>query len=263
MTVDLKPGSDVRDRILENGCYSRSENERIYNKWFAAGPRHQFQMVNRRYHLTEMVICDIGCGYGMNLLYCQPGSYGIEVDKYPVDFARSIGLTIHEVDFMHDTVDALPRVDAVWCSALLEHVESVHIFLRKLALVLKPGGLVVIYVPTIPLVPLLKYVPGLKRYTTGHLYSDHINAFTPATLRFFCERAGYETQEVSPLMPAPLSVFNHVPVLNALVDGVTYVGRKIPDWEYPDGATRRAVERGQGFEYHDWFQDGAQKSGNA
>jgi SAM-dependent methyltransferase len=259
MPTSLKPGADIQKRVLEQGCYAQTENQRIYDKWFAPGPRYQFQAVNRRYHLADKVVCDIGCGYGMNLVYCQPGSYGIEVDRYAVKFARSIGLTIHELDFMHGCVDELPEVDAVWCSALLEHVESVHTFLRKIALLLKPGGLMVIYVPTIPLVPLIQHIPGLNRFITGHLYSDHINAFTPSTLRFFCERAGYETLEVSPFMPAPLAVFNHVPLLNRLVDGVTYVGRKIPGWEYPQGATRRAVEQGTGFEYHDWFQDGAVK----
>nr|AUN37577.1 hypothetical protein [uncultured bacterium] len=260
MAFTLKPDESIRRRIVENGCYARSENERIYNKWFAKGPRHQFQSVNRTYHLTDKVICDIGCGYGMNLLYCQPGSYGIEVDKYPVDFARSIGLTIHEIDFMHDDTDVLPKVDAVWCSALLEHVESIHIFLRKLSVLLKPNGLVIIYVPTIPLIPSLKHIPGLKRYTTGYLYSDHINAFTPSTLRFFCERAGFETLEVSPFMPPPLAIFNHVPLLNQVVDGVTFVGRKILNWSYPEGATRRSIEQGQGFEYYDWFDDGNLKT---
>jgi len=257
VAVTIKPDQDIRQRILETGCYAQNENERIYNKWFAQGPRHQFQAVNRKYRLTDKVVCDIGCGYGMNLLYCQPGSYGIEVDKYSVDFARSIGLTVHEVDFMSDNVDQLPKVDAVWCSALLEHVESIHVFLRKLSILLKPDGLVVIYVPTVPIAPFLKRVPGLQRYTTGYLYSDHINAFTPSTLRFFCERAGFETLEVSPFMPRPLAVFNHVPLLNRLVDGVTFVGRRILNWDYPQGATRHAVEQGQGFEYHEWFQDGA------
>jgi len=255
MAVTLKPTEEIRQRIIEGGCYDKKENERIYNKWFAPGPRHQFQAINRKYDLTSKVMCDIGCGYGMNLLYTQPGSYGVEVDKHAVDFARSIGLTIHDIDFMHTPVNDLPKVDVVWCSALLEHVESIHIFLRKISLLLKPDGLMVIFVPTIPLIPALKHVPGLQRYTTGHLYPDHINAFTPSTLRFFCETAGFKTVEVSPFMPAPLSVFNHVPLLNRLVDGVTYVGRKIPNWNYPHHATRRAVDQGVGFEYYDWFED--------
>lgn len=245
----LHPDTRMQQHILENGCYNREENRRIYDKWFARGPRHQFQAVNAKYQLTEKAICDLGCGYGVNLVYCRPGSYGIEVDKYSADFARSIGLTVYERDFMRDSVDDLPAVDAVWCSAVIEHVESVHIFLRKMALILKPGGLLAVYVPTIPLIPALRYLPVLGRYTTGYLHSDHINAFTPATLRFFCERSGFETLELSPFMPGLLSVFNHVPLLHQLVSGCAYVGRKIDGWDYAGNATRQAVAHGIGFTY--------------
>jgi len=259
MPKRLQSDNQMRQHILEQGCYNRSENQRIYDKWFAPGPRHQFQAVNAKYRLTEKVICDLGCGYGVNLIYCKADSYGIEVNKYSADFARSIGLTVYERDFMHDNVDDLPPVDAVWCSAVIEHVESVHIFLRKMALILKPGGLLVIYVPTIPIIPMLQHLPGLKRYIAGYLYSDHINAFTPSTLRFFCERAGFETLEVSPFMPGPLSIFNHWQPINQLISGCTYVGRKIDNWDYPRNATRKATERGTGFEYRKQFHDSSKE----
>lgn len=251
----LKPDEATKTAILSGGCYAPEENRRIYDKWFAPGPRHQFQAVNRRYRLTDKVICDIGCGYGMNLIYTRPGSYGIEVNAYAVRFARSIGQTVYQRDFMQDDIHDLPAVEVVWCSALLEHVESIHTFLRKVALLLKPGGLMIIYVPTLPLIPALRHLPGLARYTTGYLYPDHINAFTPGTLRFFCERAGFETLEVSPFLPGVLSVFNHVPLLNRLVDGCTWVGRRIDSWQYPPLAARLATTTGKGFRYKESFAD--------
>ena len=73
----LRPSAALRENILKRGCYSPAENRRIYEKWFAPGPRQKFQEVNRKYRLEDKVICDIGCGYDMNLPYCQPGSYGI------------------------------------------------------------------------------------------------------------------------------------------------------------------------------------------
>jgi len=251
----LRPSAELREQILKRGCYSPEENRRIYEKWFAPGPRQKFQKVNRKYRLEDKVNCDIGCGYGMNLPYCQPDSYGIDIADYESDFARSIGLTIHQRDFLHDPIDDLPRVEAVWCSAVLEHVESIHIFLRKIALLLEDNGLALIYVPSIPLAPFLGVLPILRRYMTGYLYSDHINAFTPSTLRFFCERAGFDTLEVSPFLPGAAGLINHVPLLNRIVDGCVYVGRKIPDWDYPERATRRATETGTGFVYR-WDVDG-------
>ncbi len=245
----LQPTSAMRQAVLEQGCFSPAENKRIYDKWFAPGPRQKFQAVNRKYNLTDMVICDIGCGYGMTLLYCKSGSYGIDIETYQSAFARSIGLTVYQRDFLHNPLEDLPRVEAIWCSAVLEHVESIHVFLRRMALLLKPGGLVAIYVPTIPVIPALRWIPGLYKYTTGYLYSDHINAFTPSTLRFFCERAGFETLELSPFLPGIAAIANHIPLVNRLVDGCVYVGRKIADWEYPEGATRIATTDSKGFMY--------------
>jgi len=117
------------------------------------------------------------------------------------------------------------------------------------ASMLADDGLALIYVPSIPLAPFLRVAPFLRRYMTGYLYSDHINAFTPSTLRFFCERAGFQTLEVSPFLPGAAGLINHVPLLNRIVDGCVYVGKKIPDWEYPGRATRRATETGPGFVY--------------
>lgn len=182
-------------------------------------------------------------------MVCESGSYGIEIGSYQSQFARSIGLTVYQRDFLHDQLEDLPTVDAIWCSAVLEHVESVHVFLRRMTLLLRPNGLVAIYVPTIPVIPALRWLPGLHKYTSGYLYSDHINAFTPSTLRFFCERAGFETLEVSPLLPGIASIANHIPLVNRIVDGCVYVGRKIADWEYPEGATRIATTDSKVFMY--------------
>ena len=245
----LKPSMQMEQMILERGCYSQHENRRIYDKWFAQGPRLKFQAVNRKYYLTDKVVCDIGCSYGTTLLFCKAGSYGIEIETYQSQFARSIGLQVHQRDFLNDTIADLPQVEAVWCSAVLEHVESVHIFLRRMALLLQPNGLVGIYVPTIPVAPALRRVPKLHKYTTGYLYSDHINAFTPSTLRFFCERAGFQTLEVSPFLPGIAAIANHVPLMNRIVDGCVYIGRKIPDWDYPENATRAATVEDKGFAY--------------
>lgn len=131
--------SELRDYIVRHGCYSQEENLRIYEKWFAAAPRYLFRAVDRKYGLTQKVLCDVGCSYGMNLLFCVPGSYGIEIDGYAVAFARSLGLTVYQRDVLNDDLSDLPKVEAIWCSAVLEHVDSPHMFLRKLHLLLKPA----------------------------------------------------------------------------------------------------------------------------
>lgn len=235
----------LKQHIVANGCYSEQENERIYNKWFAKAPRYLFRAVDRKYHITGKVVCDVGCAYGGNLAFCHPDSYGIEIEEYEVNFATSIGLVVHNMDVITGDFSSLPPVDVVWNSATLEHVEAPHIFLRKLHQLLKPGGLLALYVPTIPVLSFMGRIPYVKRYFTGYLHGDHINGFTPSTLRFFCERAGFETLEVSSFYPGILAPFSHL----KLIDGCVYIGRKIEGWEYPPRATRRAVANVKGFEF--------------
>ena len=106
------------------------------------------------------------------------------------------------------------------------------------------GGLVFIGVPTIPPVAALWHLPVVSPYFGGHLHSDQINAFTPATLRFTCERAGFEAIEFMPFYPPPFSVFNKI--LRPFV-GIVFVGRKVDAREYPEKAGRRRRRQRKGL----------------
>ncbi len=217
--------SDLKQLIAEKGCYSREENLRIYEKYFAKAPRYLFRAVNKKYNIVGKTLCDVGCSYGMNLIFSAPGSYGIEIDAEKTRFARSIVLEVHQRDLLQDGAYGLPKIDVVWCSAVLEHLDAPYPFIRRLMELLKPGGLMIIYVPTIPLIRWLEHLPGVGRFLTGYDNRDHRYAFVPETLRFLCERAGLRTIEVSPFLPIPFSVFNHMPVLNRLVGRCVYIGQ--------------------------------------
>lgn len=243
----LATRGDLLRFVSTQGCYEPEENLRIYNKWFANAPRHLFRAVDRKYRITDAPLCDVGCSYGMNLFFSPPGSYGIEIGPYAVAFARSLGFSIYELDVLNDDLSNLPKVSSIWCSQVLEHVDSPHIFLRKLHGLLAQRGMIAISVPTISPLSWLRCIPKLGRYFKGYRNSDHINAFTPATLRFFCERAGFQTIEVSAFYPI-LGV-DRVPLANRLVGTCVYVGRKIDDWEYPKSATRRVSGNLSGFEF--------------
>ncbi len=218
---------DLKKRILANGCFSDEENLEIYEEWFANGPRYLFREVNKKYALTQKSLCDIGCSYGTNLLHCAPGSYGIEIDEQKAKFASSISLTVYQRNAMYDDLSDLPKVEAIWCSAVLEHLDSPHVFLRRLHPLLKPKGLVALYVPIVPIFPFLRNVPGVGKYVSGYEDEDHTYAFTPATLRFVCERAGFRTIEVSTFYPSSLRFLQYIPVVNRIIARCVYIGEKI------------------------------------
>ena len=243
---DLGTMEALGEHVLAHGCYPAEENLRIFEKWFLERPPLTFLGAARKYDITSKRLCDVGCAYGGMLVYCAPGSYGIEVEPYEVRFARSIGLEVIGRDIVADVLSDLPPVDVVWSRDVLEHVDSPHVVLRKLHGLLAPGGLVFIAVPTVPPVAVLQHLPVAGPYFGGHLHGDHINAFTPATLRFTCERAGFETIELTPFYPSPFSVFNKI--LRPFV-GIVFVGRKVDAWEYPENASRRRADNARGYDF--------------
>ena len=241
-----------KEHILNRGGADKLENERIFNKWFRFAPKVAFRRASETYDLRGQTLCDVGCAYGPNLFFTQPNSYGLEVNADYVKFARSIGLNVYRRDVVQDDLSDLPLVDVVWCSAVIEHVDSPHILLRKLHLLLKPGGLLLLFAPILPLIPMLRHLPKYGSNFTSHLHEDHVSAFTRQTLRFTCERAGFETVETTALYRPPLSLFNHVLFLPATC---MYVGRTREDWDYPAVSCRRVVRNAKGFVSREEPQD--------
>jgi SAM-dependent methyltransferase len=230
-------GSALKEYILAHGIFSADGNLGVYEKWFRKSPRYLFKAIDERYGITEKVFCDIGCSYGMNLVYARPESYGLDIQKVYVDFANALGLTAYLRDAVLDDLSDLPKVEAIWCCAVLEHVDAPHVLLRRLWLLSKPDGLIFMWVPTIPGFPwrYLKYIPFMRKYLNAHTHGDHVNAFTPATVRFTAERAGFETIELNALYPKP---FRWLGKFLFILDGVMYVGRK-KQQVYSDNSSRK------------------------
>lgn len=233
-----------RTHVLERACYEPAENERIFGKWFRPAPKVAFRRASAIYDLRHRTVCDVGCAYGANLFFTQTGSYGLEVNSDYARFARAVGLDVRQRDVVQDDLNDLPRVDVVWCSAVIEHVDSPHVLLRKLHLLLKPNGLLLLFAPIFPLIPLLRHVPKYGSNFTSHLHEDHVSAFTRQTLRFTCERAGFDTVEITALYRKPFSVLNRAIFLPATC---MYVGRARETWDYPAKSCRRAASNAKGF----------------
>lgn len=246
--------------ILDNGCYDKDENRRIYTKWFSGGrPRDRvFAYLDDKLGLATGSLCDVGCGYGATLVHAGPGSYGIELEDYQAAFGRSVGLSIHTRNVITDDLTDLPRVDTVWCAAMLEHVDAPHIVLRRLYYLLKPGGRIVLIVPCAPPALWIRHAPGLNRFYRDH--DDHINSFSPASLARFCERAGfrelwtfrYSTPLINRLKTIPVWATRYPP-FSWIAQSIVYVGRGIPDWDYPPKATRRAANNAAGYRFRSMF----------
>jgi SAM-dependent methyltransferase len=251
---------ELERHIVTRGCYDQAENRRIYEKWFSGTrPRDRvYEYLDDRLRITSGVLCDVGCGYGAALVHAGPGSYGLELEDYQAAFARSIGLPVHTRNIITDDLSDLPLADTVLCAATLEHVDAPHVFLRRLYYLLRPGGRLIVEVPCALPARWMRHAPGIDRVYGDH--DDHVNSFSPSSLVRFCERAGFREQWVFRYSTPLIRRFRRLPVwatrvppLSWVAQSIVYVGQHIPDWDYPQKATRRAANTRAGYRFRSMF----------
>ncbi len=254
----IQSQDELRAHVLARGCFDAAENERIYKKWFTRSrPRdHLWAYLDQRFGITDGTVCDVGCAYGMTLVDCPSGSYGIELEEYQCRFGTSIGLTILQKDVIHGDWSDVPKVDTLWCAATLEHVDAPHVFLRRLYYLLKPGGRLVLEVPHSLPAAWMRHVRPLDYLYSDH--DDHINSFSAPALARMCERAGFaceaQLRYSTPLVARKVPVWlTGLPLVRTLAESQVYVGRSVPGWEYPEKATRRAADNPNGYVWRSMF----------
>lgn len=140
-------------------------------------------------------ILDLGCGRGRRLLERLPPNavpFGIEIEPDPAQtadkaFAEHGGKVwcAPACDALREMADA--SMDSAVCHAYLEHEKEPIRVLDELARVLRPGAPVIIKVPNYASVN--RRIRG--RRWCGYRFPDHVNYFTPMTLKALVERCGF------------------------------------------------------------------------
>jgi SAM-dependent methyltransferase len=139
-------------------------------------------------------VVDLGCGEGgqLNGLADRFIPYGIEISEQ----AAAIGNTLFAQRgggvICAPSLDGLKEVEDGFFSAAtlrsyLEHETNPEPVLNELYRTLQPGGVAIIKVPNFAAVN--RMIMGRK--WCGFRYPDHLNYFTPRTLKAMAEKCGY------------------------------------------------------------------------
>lgn len=159
---------------------------------------HLFDLLHRRKAIAPGgKALDIGCG-GSCRVPAGPTPYGIELSPvlakaaqrsfsgrggYVVNASAMDGLDQFEDGFF----------DTILMRSYLEHEHAAFLVLEKAARKLAPGGKVYVRVPNYG--SLNRVVMGAK--WCGYRFPDHVNYFTPRTLRHLAARAGFGFRRVN------------------------------------------------------------------
>lgn len=136
-------------------------------------------------------VLDFGCGNGEFIQQC--GLFGFEaigVDRASARRAKNLAPVHADIRELGSQ-----KFHAVTLFEVLEHLDDPRSILDALSAHLMPGGILILETPD---------CTGVAGIRNAHEYAminplDHINAFTPKTLRSFAERLGFE------FIPTPTS----------------------------------------------------------
>ncbi len=229
----MKSPADVARLVRARSPLPHEETERVLRDCFV--PARAVRFVCEAHGADRKAVLDIGCSHGQHLMHFGPGSAGIDAVESNVVFGRALGFDVTLANIEDGLPDLGRRFDAIFASNLLEHLVAPHLFLLRLHHLLNENGQVFIHVPTMPPLPVVDRL--LKRLIghNGYVASEHINAFTPRTLAFTVERAGYVVDDVvfvsarggNPLLRLAEPLFLEVGI-TAMV-----VARRNPRFQYP------------------------------
>ena len=227
---------------------------------------HQYSQTLRfvkGFKLKGKRIIEIGCGDGSYLEYLRElGVHvtGIEPSRKARNIALAKGLRVFPGYINRKRSVAGVPYDAFVTRQVLEHVPDPNDFLQGIRLLLADGAVGLVEVPNLD--KTLQY----KRFYD--FFPDHMNYFSPRTLRFALERNGFSVLNIktgmdreyleayvkvsSQIDPSSLqeTVNNLIKRIHALISNAHKDGKKVAVWgSGAKGVTLLAVSRIEDIEY--------------
>jgi 2-polyprenyl-3-methyl-5-hydroxy-6-metoxy-1,4-benzoquinol methylase len=184
-------------------------------------------------------ILEVGCGTGatgeLALSTGRCGHYvGIELFETAATEAREVLSEVHVGDVEHMQLPWRPAMfDALIMSEVLEHLIDPGHVLRRLAPLVRPGGMVLASSPNISQWRVIRELLAgrFDLADKGVFDRTHMRWFTPATFVDMFEHAGYAAVSVGPVTPfAPrtraLSVLTGGRLDHLFMTQISFEGRK-------------------------------------
>jgi SAM-dependent methyltransferase len=180
--------------LLEDDYYAEYVNAPSMSPKMQAFLQEQAQDFVDRFELRGLAILEVGCGDGGFLAKLRDAGaacVGIEPSRAQREMALSQGLRVHGGLLDTDRLLEGAPFDAFATRQVFEHVDDMHGFLAAVRAHLKPSGVGLVEVPNLDIL--------LAQDRFFDFIPEHLNYFSPRTLRLVLELAGFEVLSVDPV----------------------------------------------------------------
>jgi len=173
--------------------YNENYFSETHKKWFDNPDYVLFELIDKEISKIkqdkQLKVLDVGCGKGDFLKYLKEKNSGS--DLYGIDLSDNNcpGINFIKGDFINDTIGI--KFDVISSLAVIEHIDSPHSFVRKVADHLSPGGLIFIMTVNDSNI-IYKIAKLLKKVGVNSAYSrlydkQHLQFFTNHSLKLLME----------------------------------------------------------------------------
>ncbi|MCB0343944.1 MAG: class I SAM-dependent methyltransferase [Bdellovibrionales bacterium] len=149
-----------------------------WDKWgdmirYSPAPRHRRRIalrLMRAYSPPSGAMHDIGCGNGLFLNQVRQVFPALKLHGSDISDNVIQQNADHFPDMEFSTLDlcveheVLPQYDIITCMEVLEHVPNLHLAMNNISAMLRPGGILILSVPSGPVRPIDKMMGHVQHF---------------------------------------------------------------------------------------------------
>lgn len=207
-----------------DGYFQSNINDQDNFWWDKAHERMYNDFCERYINGKSGYLLDVGCGLGFFVKkisdYKNWESYGYEISPSAIAFARDelrlnnvFNGRVEESNFSKKYFDIITLWD------VLEHIPDPHQLLKYLKTILKEDGILFIHTPNIKVqLPKARSKKIFLGKNTPHLLEarDHLNIYSPQTIKILLEQDGFSCQNFIHLHPIQSMAGNRSKLLKTI-----------------------------------------------
>ena len=141
------------------------------------------------------LVADLGCGYKGSFLksISRQIRKGVGYDVSVVKKGLPKNIVLKTIDLNKKIDNKRDYYDFVTALAVLEHVENPETFLKKIKMMLKTGGKIIITTPHKKAKSILEFLSFKMGFISKDEIADHKNYFDEKTLKILLDSVGLKT----------------------------------------------------------------------